>query len=203
MVIDPSTLTRQQVYKLLVGSVVPRPIAWVSTVSIDGGCNLAPFSFFTVVSTQPPMLSITLERRLGNDEWKDTLQNAQSTGGFVVNVVSLSLAQAMEESSVEHPPEIDEFVIAEVTAAPSCVVRAPRVAEALINIECELESVIAPGSDHVVIGRMVRYHVRDDLISHGRIDIDKLQAVGRLAGRYTRVSEIFSLTPRSDLRVED
>lgn len=203
MVIDPSTLTRQEVYKLLIGSVVPRPIAWVSSLSMDGVRNLAPFSFFTVVSTQPPMLSITLERRLGNDEWKDTLRNAQSTGGFVVNIVSLPLAQAMAESSVEHPPEIDEFVVAEVTATPSCVVRAPRVAEALVNIECELESVITPGSDHVVIGRVVRYHVRDDLISHGRIDIETLQPLGRLAGRYTRVSEIFNLTPRSQSPLED
>lgn len=199
MVIDPSNLTRQEVYKLLVGSVVPRPIAWVSTQNAEGARNLAPFSFFTVVSTQPPMLSITLERRLGNGECKDTLRNVQATREFVVNVVSIPLAQAMAESSVEHPPEIDEFVAAEVTAARSCVVRAPRVAEALVNMECELETVIAPGSDHVVMGRMVQYHVRDDLIDSGRIDIEKLQPLGRLAGRYTRVGEIFDLTPRSSV----
>jgi len=202
VLIDPSALSRHDVYKLLIGSVVPRPIAWVSSVSAAGDRNLAPFSFFTVVSTVPPMLSITLERRLGTGELKDTLENVQQTDGFVVNVVSVPLARSMVESSIEHPPEVDEFLAADVTAAPSCVVQAPRVAEASINMECELETVIKPGSDHVVIGRMVRYHVRDDLIDGGRIDIAELQPLGRLAGRYTRVSEIFDVarvrSPRRD-----
>src|SRR3712207_3577999 len=92
VLIDPSALSRHDVYKLLIGSVVPRPIAWVSSVSAAGDRNLAPFSFFTVVSTVPPMLSITLERRLGTGELKDTLENVQQTDGFVVNVVSVPLA---------------------------------------------------------------------------------------------------------------
>ncbi len=195
MVIDPSTLSRRAIYKLLIGTVVPRPIAWVSTVSEAGGNNLAPFSFFTVVSTQPPMMSITLERRLGTGGWKDTLKNIEATGVFVINVVSVPLAEAMEESSCEHPPDVNEFVSAGVTAAPSCVVAAPRVGEALINMECVLETVITPGSDHVVIGRMVRYHVYDDLLHDGRIDIERLQPLGRLAGRYTRITEIFDVRP--------
>lgn len=195
MVIDPSTLTRRAVYKLLIGTVVPRPIAWVSTVSEAGRNNLAPFSFFTVVSTQPPMMSITLERRLGTGGLKDTLQNIEATGVFVINVVSVPLAEAMEESSCEHPPDVDEFVSAGVTAAPSCIVAAPRVADALINMECVLETVIAPGSDHVVIGRMVRYHIYDELLQDGKIDLERLQPLGRLAGRYTRVSEIFDVLP--------
>lgn len=194
MVIDPDTLDPQSCYKLLIGSVVPRPIAWTSTVSGDGVRNLAPFSFFTVASRNPPMLCISVGPRTSDDQpTKDTLDNVRETREFVINIVSMPLANAMHESSKTHPPDADEFEAAGLTPASCEVVKAPRVEEARVSMECTLERVLPLGSDHLIIGRMVRFHVRDDLYQNGRIDIKKLQPLGRLAGNYTEIETIFDL----------
>lgn len=194
MIIDPSGLDPQSVYKLLIGSVVPRPIAWISTVSREGVRNLAPFSFFTVASRNPPMLCVSVGPRASDDApSKDTLSNVEETGEFVINIVSLSLSNSMYESSKSHPPEADEFEKAGLTPAPCEVVKASRVGEAGVNMECTLDRAIQLGSDHLVIGRMVRFHVRDELYQNGRIDIAALDPLGRLAGNYTNVENIFEL----------
>jgi flavin reductase (DIM6/NTAB) family NADH-FMN oxidoreductase RutF len=200
VIIDPSELDPQSVYKLLIGSVVPRPIAWTSTVSTGGVRNLAPFSFFTVASRQPPMLCISVGPRVdSNIPTKDTLDNVEETGEFVVNIVSLSLSNTMFESSKNHPPEADEFEKAGLTPAPCEVVRAPRVEEAGVSMECLLDRVLALGTDHLIIGRIVRFHVRDELYGqNGRIDVAGLDPLGRLAGNYTKVETIFEL-PTDDL----
>jgi flavin reductase (DIM6/NTAB) family NADH-FMN oxidoreductase RutF len=200
VIIDPSELDPQSVYKLLIGSVVPRPIAWTSTVSTGGVRNLAPFSFFTVASRQPPMLCISVGPRVdSNIPTKDTLDNVEETGEFVVNIVSLSLSNTMFESSKSHPPEADEFEKAGLTPAPCEVVGAPRVEEAGVSMECLLDRVLPLGSDHLVIGRMVRFHVRDELYGeNGRIDVAGLDPLGRLAGDYTKVETVFEL-PKDDL----
>jgi flavin reductase (DIM6/NTAB) family NADH-FMN oxidoreductase RutF len=199
MIIDPDTLDPQSCYKLLIGSVVPRPIAWTSTVSREGVRNLAPFSFFTVASRQPPMLCISVGPRPDEDLDKDTLSNVEETGEFVVNIVSLSLSNTMFESSKNHPPEADEFEKAGLTPAPCEVVEAPRVEEAGVSMECLLDRVLPLGTDHLVIGRMVRFHVRDELYGdNGRIDVAGLDPLGRLAGDYTKVETIFEL-PKDDL----
>ncbi len=199
MVIDPDTLDPQACYKLLIGSVVPRPIAWTSTVSKQGVHNLAPFSFFTVASRQPPMLCISIGPRPDGDLDKDTLSNVEETGEFVVNIVSLSLSNTMYESSKNHPPEADEFEKAGLTPAPCEVVGVPRVEEAGVSMECLLDRVLPLGTDHLVIGRMVRFHVRDELYGdNGRIDVAGLDPLGRLAGDYTKVETIFEL-PKDDL----
>ena len=200
MIIDPSELDPQSVYKLLIGSVVPRPIAWTSTVNEHGVRNLAPFSFFTVASRQPPMLCISVGPRVdSNIPTKDTLDNIEDTGEFVVNIVSLSLSNTMFESSKNHPPEADEFEKAGLTPAPCEVVGAPRVEEAGVSMECLLDRVLPLGTDHLVIGRMVRFHVRDELYGkNGRIDVAGLDPLGRLAGDYTKVETIFEL-PKEDL----
>lgn len=198
MFIDPDTLDPQSCYKLLIGSVVPRPIAWTSTLSREGVRNLAPFSFFTVASRQPPMLCISIGPRSDGDLDKDTLSNVEETGEFVVNIVSLTLSNAMHESSKNHPPEADEFEKAGLTLAPCEVVGVPRVEEAGVSMECLLDRVLPLGSDHLVIGRVVRFHVRDELYEAGRIDVAGLDPLGRLAGDYTRVETIFEL-PADDL----
>lgn len=200
MILDPQDLDPQSVYKLLIGSVVPRPIAWTSTASSAGVRNLAPFSFFTVASRNPPMLCISVGGRTSGDRaTKDTLDNVEGTGEFVINVVSLPLSNAMHESSGSHPPEADEFEKAGLTPAACEVVRAPRVGEAGVSMECLLDRVLPLGSDHLVIGRMVRFHVQDELYGeNGRIDVSKLSPLGRLAGDYTKVETIFDL-PDEDL----
>jgi flavin reductase (DIM6/NTAB) family NADH-FMN oxidoreductase RutF len=191
MLIDPAQLSPADVYRLLIATVVPRPIAWVSSVAADGVRNLAPFSFFTVVSQQPPMILLALEPRWDGED-KDTLVNIRAMGEFVVNVVSAHLAAAMNESSQEHPREVDEFVVGGVTPAPSTIVQAPRVDEACVSMECTLESLLKPGSDTLIIGRILAYHVRDELVGErGRIDVDALRPLGRLAGTYAAIDRTY------------
>ena len=194
LIIDPDSLDPQSRYKLLIGSVVPRPIAWTSTINRKGVHNLAPFSFFTVASRNPPMLCISVGPRTDQPpDTKDTLSNIEEMKEFVINIVSLPLWNAMYESSRTHPPEADEFEKAGLTAAGCEVVRAPRVEEAAVSMECVLERVLELGTDHLVIGRMVRFHVREELYENGRINVAKLQPLGRLTGNYTKIETIFEL----------
>jgi flavin reductase (DIM6/NTAB) family NADH-FMN oxidoreductase RutF len=172
LIIDPDMLDPRSRYKLLIGSVVPRPIAWTSTLSSKGVPNLAPFSFFTVASRNPAMLCISVGPRVERPpDTKDTLNNIAETEEFVINIVSLPLSNAMHESSRNHPPEADEFEKAGLTPAECEVVSAPRVEEAAVSMECVLHRVLQLGTDHLLIGRMVRFHVRDELYDNGRIDV--------------------------------
>ena len=140
------------------------------------------------------MLCVSVGPRASDDApSKDTLSNVEEKGEFVINIVSLSLSNSMYESSKSHPPEADEFEKAGLTPAPCEVVKASRVGEASVNMECLLDRAIQLGSDHLVIGRMVRFHVRDELYQNGRIDIAALDPLGRLAGNYTNIETIFEL----------
>ncbi len=125
---------------------------------------------------------------------KDTLSNIAEMGEFVINIVSLPLSNAMYESSRAHPPKADEFEKASLTPAPCEVVAASQVEEAVVSMECLLDRVLQLGTDHLVIGRMVRFHVCDEQYEDGRIDVAKLRPLGRLAGNYTKVDGIFELT---------
>ncbi len=195
MIIDPAQQTSKENYKLLIGSVLPRPIAWVSSVSAGGELNLAPFSFFTVASRNPPMLIFSIgegvEARTGTV--KDTLTNIRERGEFAVNIVSAPLANKMAKTGEHVAPDVDEFAYAGVTPAPSDVVSVPRVKEAPISMECELVQVIPLGDDHLVIGKVLRFHVQDELYDKGRINTEKLAPIGRLAGNYSPVESMFSL----------
>ncbi|MFD7551991.1 flavin reductase family protein [Streptomyces sp. NPDC059578] len=182
--VDPAELDRQGVFRLLTAIVVPRPIAWTSTVSDGGTRNLAPFSFFTVVSTEPPMLALTIEAAPGGGV-KDTLRNLRTTGEFVVNTVSVDQARQLDLTGVDHAQEVDEFALAGVTPLASTRVRPPRVAEAGISVECVLHSLLTPGSDTLVIGEVVAFHIADELLTAtGRIDVARLRPLGRVASRF-------------------
>ena len=196
MQLDPAVMPQQFVYKLLISCVVPRPIAWVSTVSADGVPNLAPFSFFMGVCNEPPTIAFSSSRREGNK--KDTVANAEHTGDFVVNVVDDSLAERMNLTSGEYRPEVDEFVLTGLTAAPGVKVRAPRLAEAPISLECRVDRIIpvGRGPNSLVLGEIVYFHVRDGLYdaATGRIDMHELRPVGRLAGNlYSHIHDIFEM----------
>jgi flavin reductase (DIM6/NTAB) family NADH-FMN oxidoreductase RutF len=195
LIINPETLSQKEVYKLLIGSVVPRPIAWVSTVSQDGLYNLAPYSFYNVVSRNPPMLGISIGPGVGEREGteKDTLANIRSEKEFVINVVSHSVANQMHISSGSFQRDVSEFEEVNVTPGKSSIVKPPLVKEANINMECKLEKIIPLGSDFLVIGRLVQYHIKDDLYENGRINLEKLQPVGRLAGNYHLIEKMFDL----------
>jgi flavin reductase (DIM6/NTAB) family NADH-FMN oxidoreductase RutF len=196
MQLDPRTMKSESVYKLLIGCVVPRPIAWVSTVGADGVNNLAPFSFFMGVCPEPPTIAFSSGPRAKGR--KDTVRNAEHTGDFVVNVVDDELAERMNLSSGEYPSEVDEFALTGLTAAPGARVRAPRVLEAPISLECRVDRIIpvGRGPHSLVLGEIVYFHVRDDLYetATGRIDMARLRPLGRLAGNsYAHVHDIFQM----------
>src|SRR5712691_2383185 len=173
MNIEPTALGDRDAYKILIGSVVPRPIAWVSTVSEDGRLNLAPYSFFQAVCSDPPTVVVSVGRR-ADGKRKDTGLNALATGEFVVNIVNMQVAEAMNVTSCDYPLGVDEFEMAGLRTAASNLVRPPRVAEAPIAFECKLVQQLLlgrSGSDNLLIfGEVVSFYVRDDLYDHGRID---------------------------------
>ena len=196
MHIDPQIAAPQAIYKLLIGCVVPRPIAWVSSLSDDAIPNLAPFSFFMAVCNNPPTLAFSSGRRA--DKKKDTVRNIEYTQDFVVNMVDDALAEQMNLTSGEYPPDVDEFALTGLTAAPGIKVKAPRVAEAPISMECRVVQIlpVGHGPHSLVLGEIVYFHIRDDLYdaNTGRIDMHKLHPVGRLAGQlYTHVHDIFEM----------
>ena len=196
MQLDPRTMKRESTYKLLIGCVVPRPIAWVSTVGPDGVNNLAPFSFFMGVCGDPPTIAFSSGPR--QRDRKDTVRNAEHTGDFVVNVVDDGHAEAMNATSGEYPPEIDEFALAGLEVGPGVMVRAPRLLSAPISMECRVVQIVPAGRGphSVVFGEIVYFHVRDDVYdaATGRIDIRRLQPVGRLAGnQYSHIHDIFEM----------
>jgi flavin reductase (DIM6/NTAB) family NADH-FMN oxidoreductase RutF len=193
----PDSLPWKSVYKLLIGSVVPRPIGWISTLGLDGRANLAPFSFFNVVCPNPPHVMFCPEIRSSDGAFKDTLRNVRASGEFVVNIVTRELAEAMNLTSQELPPEVNEFAVANLIAAPSMVVRPPRVAQSPIHFECQVVQIIdlgsRPGGGSLVLGRVVHLHVDDSvLIGTDKIDLEKLRPIGRLAGSaYCQVTDQF------------
>jgi flavin reductase (DIM6/NTAB) family NADH-FMN oxidoreductase RutF len=198
MIVDPTSTDYLNVYKLLLGSVVPRPIAFVSTVNPEGAFNVAPFSFFTVASANPPVLVFSVGRRANPDPRKDTLRNINTAREFVVNVVSEEFGPKMNLCAGEYPPEMDEFQISGLTPIPSDLVKAPRVAESHINMECrllytiELSGLVTGG--HLVLGEVIRFHIDDAYVHNYRIDPDKLRAIGRMAGNsYTRTLDRFDM----------
>jgi len=199
MIIDPAQASSADVYKVMIRSIVPRPIAWVSTISSEGVANLAPFSFFTGVSTRPPTVCFVPGRRPQSGQRKDTLQNVEETGEFVVNIVPAALAAPMNATAVDYPPDVDEFAEAGVTATPSRIVRAPRVAESPVSFECRRYDVVhvgvdGPGGSAIVIGEIVMIHVSDDVLSDGKIDVRLLDPLARLGGlEYARLGEPFEM----------
>jgi flavin reductase (DIM6/NTAB) family NADH-FMN oxidoreductase RutF len=198
MRIDPATAGYQNVYKLIVGVIVPRPIAFVSTLSAEGVRNLAPFSFFTAVSANPPVICFAPMMRGTGGPGKDTLQNIRSTGEFVVNVVSEDFAQEMNACSGDYPPDVDEFIVSGLTPLASDLIKPPRVAESNVNMECRLLQVVdvsdKPLGGSLVLGEVLRFHVADELFSDYKIDPDMLRAIGRMGGpTYTRTTDRFNM----------
>lgn len=203
MQFDPHVIDSTAMYKLLIGSVVPRPIAWVSSVDADGVRNLAPFSYFMAITHDPPTVAFSSGPR-GADIGggvrgkKDTLHNVEVTREFVVNVVDDALAEAMNVTSGDYAADVDEFTKAGLEAASSVKVRAPRVAAAPVSMECRLAQIIPVGNlpHHLIVGEIVHMHVRDDVYdpATGRLDMRRLKPVGRLAGHlYTHVHDIFEM----------
>ncbi|MGE0622151.1 MAG: flavin reductase family protein [Pseudomonadales bacterium] len=195
----PAPLTHNPLNAL----VAPRPIGWIGSVSAAGVRNLAPFSYFNAVSADPPVVVFAPNSR-PNAQDKDTLANVRETGEFTVSIVSAPLARAMNETSREADPEVDEFELAGLTAAPSRLVRPCRVGEARAALECTVWRIVAlparPGgrASHLVIGKVVGIHIDDALIVDGRVDTAALDPLSRLGYfDYGTLGELFEM-PRPD-----
>lgn len=195
--IDPKNLNRMEAHALLVGAIVPRPIALVSTVNEKGIYNIAPFSFFSALSVKPALVGFGVARKRDGQK-KDTLINIEETKDFVINVVNEDLAQAMNLTSGEYAPQVDEFKVANLTPALSDLIKSPRVAESPVNLECQLWQILEfgqlPAQTSFIIGEVLRVHINEDVWEDGVIKALKLKAIGRLGeDYYCRIREIFEM----------
>ena len=191
MILDPQTLSASAVYRFLIGVVVPRPIAFVSTIG-SHGANVAPFSYFMPIGSRPPLLGVSIGLREG--EVKDTLANIRETGDFVINVVTETIAERMVRASGDWPQDVDEFEVAGFTRVASDRVRSPRVAESPVNLECRVFREIELGDSTLVVGELVWAHIDEALMVDGRVDVEKLRPVGRLGGDgYSLVRDVLHM----------
>lgn len=204
MKIPTRDLSFRDSYRLISGSMVPRPIAWVTTRNRETGLvNLAPFSFFTGCSVVPPMVCFAAERRLG--QRKDTVRNVEDTGEFVVNIAAAKLVNEVALSARDLPPDVSEVEAAGLTLLPCDNVQVPRLADAPVAMECRLHviNVLGTSPHSLVIGHVVQFHVRDDVYAGGRIDFDALDALGRMAGDWYVTTRDRINVKRVDWRKDD
>lgn len=203
MLFDFANLRQENAYKLLISTVVPRPIAWVTTQDVDGSINAAPFSFFNAVSGNPPVVAIGIGGRAPGDV-KDTGGNIRRTGQFVVNLVSNLLARQMNVTAIDFGKEVNELEQAGLTTAPSATVRPPRIAESPVSLECERLVIVEVGIDRaVVLGKVLAIHIKDEFVLDAErcyVDTPKLELIGRMhgAGWYARTTDRFEM-PRIPL----
>ncbi|MGA2360805.1 MAG: flavin reductase family protein [Terriglobales bacterium] len=208
MDVTPSQLAHREFYNILISAVAPRPIAWVSSLSASGQPNLAPFSFFNAVCANPPLLAFAPGMRSPKKSGaavgvpagtpKDTLRNIRETREFVINVVTFELAEAMNLTSGDYDPTINEFNLAKLASALSKVVRPQRVALSPVSFECKLRQILdfnpGPEGGSLVIGEIVSIHVDDRHLKEGRMDRNSLDLIGRMGGmQYTRTTERFEM----------
>jgi flavin reductase (DIM6/NTAB) family NADH-FMN oxidoreductase RutF len=189
-----SDLDPQQAYKLLTGIIVPRPIAWVCTQSEAGVLNVAPFSAFTFVSNQPPMIGVNVGRKAG--VLKDTGNNIRAHGEFVVHIADESLLQAVHDSAEEHPPEVSEVAVLGLETVASDVVSVPRLAAPPVAMECRLHQAIAFGAtgSEFIVGEVLAFHIREGLARDHKIDTLALNPICRLGGpNYATLGKIVTL----------
>jgi flavin reductase (DIM6/NTAB) family NADH-FMN oxidoreductase RutF len=195
--IDPSKNTERENYKFLIGSIVPRPIAFVTTLSDEGIVNGAPFSYFNIVSSNPPMISLAIQRSAGRQ--KDTARNIIQLKEFVVHVVDENNVEEINKTAASLPPHESEIELTNLTPVESIKISVPGVKEAKIRMECIVEQSLelggqdSPGVD-LIIGKVVQFHIDEHIFEKGRIDPIGLGAVSRLAGtNYAKIGEIFSI----------
>ncbi|MDP4155803.1 MAG: flavin reductase family protein [Bacillota bacterium] len=197
LAIDPSENTVRENYKFLIGSIIPRPIAFVTTKSKDGILNGAPFSYFNIVSADPPLISLSVQRSTGRQ--KDTARNIREVKEFVVHIVDKHNVEKVNQTAASLPPDQSEIEFANLTLVDSLKVSVPGVRESQIRFECRLEQIIEFGqkdspSCDLIIGRIVQFHIEEGIYQNGRIDPKGLAAVSRLAGNdYANIGDIFTI----------
>jgi flavin reductase (DIM6/NTAB) family NADH-FMN oxidoreductase RutF len=195
--LDPASMSERENYKFLIGSIIPRPIAFVTTISKDGVLNGAPFSYFNIVSSNPPMISLSIQGSAGRQ--KDTARNIIESKQFVVHIVDEQNVEKINKTAASLPPDQSEIELANLTPVESVKISVPGVKEAKIRMECSLEhSLELGGTDtpgcELIIGKVVQFHINSDIYENGRIDPKGLAAVSRLAGNnYAKIGEIFEI----------
>lgn len=196
--IDPANQSDKDNYKLMIGSIIPRPIAFVTTLTPEGTLNAAPYSYFNIVASSPPLISISVQRK--NGERKDTSRNAIAKGAFVVHISDESYIGQINETAANLPPEESEVTLAGLTPIASVKIIVPGIAEAKIRMECILEQAIPLGGKDgtpacdLLIGRIVCFHIDEALYDNGHIDPLALKPVSRLAGNsFSRLGELFEI----------
>ena len=197
MIIDLGLLPTRERYAWMTATVLPRPIAFISTVSPEGVVNLAPFSYFNGVSSTPPVLSVAIGPKRGGVS-KDTIRNIEATGELVINVVPRAIAELMVKTSGDYDPDVSEFDVSGLTRVPSQLVRPPRVGECPIAFECRCLQVVKVGAQDMatslVLAEVVLLHVSDDVLTDGRVDPRKVDPVARLGGSlYATLGEVWSI----------
>lgn len=192
--VDQDALDTTTAYRLLVGCVVPRPVAWITTVDADGRVNAAPFSSYNYVATSPPMLAVNIALRAGDGQLKDTARNILATGEFVVNVATEATMEEMHRSAWEYPHDVSEAEALGLPLLPSRHVRAPRIASTPVQMECRLDQkvVLGRGVNTLYIGEVVAFHLSDDIYDGQRVDSARMRPIARLGGPfYSGLGEIF------------
>jgi len=199
MIYDPAEHPFSETHKLMIGSIVPRPIALVSTTSNDGINNLAPFSYFNGVCSKPPTIMFAPARRGWDGKEKDTLINIRNTKEFSINIVSENIGEKMVKCSTDYEKEVDEYSKSGLSPLSSKKIKPPIVSESKISLECILNQIVQigkedAGSGFIVIGTIVLFHIDDEVYDNGRIILDKLQPLGRVAGNgYVRSTNTFDI----------
>ncbi len=193
--IDPHTISSREANRLFLSAVVPRPIAWVSSLGADGTTNLAPFSFFMAVASHPPVIAISIGQKKGKP--KDSLRNLTETGEFVCHLVDESLAESMNETSIDVEYGVNEFDIARLLPVPGDIVKAKRICVAPVAMEGKVIQIVPVTNvaTTLVLGEIVRYHIREDLLTAEKlINAGKLGPITRLGGEeYGALGRVFSM----------
>ena len=191
MHVDPAALAPRDMYRLMISCIAPRPIAFVTTLSREGITNLAPFSFFNGVTSEPPVISIAVATKRDGSK-KDTWRNIEETGEFVVNVVVPELMDAVIVGARELPHNVSELDLSKEPTLSSLKVKPPRLANSPVQLECTLLKIVEVGETGLILGRVVMVHAKDEVLTDGRVDPARLTFVGRLGGdSYCRVSDLF------------
>ena len=199
MIYDPAEHPFSETHKLMIGSIVPRPIALISTTSNNGINNLAPFSYFNGVCSKPPTIMFAPARRGWDGKEKDTLTNIRNTKEFSINIVSEDIGEKMVKCSTDYKKEVDEYSKSGLSPLSSKKIKPPIVSESKISLECILNQIVQigkedAGSGFIVIGTIVLFHIDDEVYDNGRIILDKLQPLGRVAGNgYVRSTDTFDI----------
>jgi flavin reductase (DIM6/NTAB) family NADH-FMN oxidoreductase RutF len=203
MRLDPADYGAEKTYRLLTGIVVPRPIAWVTSLSGSGILNLAPFSAFTFVSPKPPMLAISVGAK--GEIYKDTAHNILANQEYVIHIADTALMNAVHESSAEHPPEISEVDVLKLETMASERIKVPRLAAPPVAMECRFRQCLEFGQtrSRLIVGEVVMFHIRDGLLNNGKVETEALDPIARIGGpRYARLGDMVTLqsvfqTPKS------